>query len=39
MQDAKEGVTSFLEKREANFSDGIEDIPDYYPWWDEKEYS
>ena len=39
MQDAKEGVTSFLEKREANFSDGIEDLPDYYPWWDEKEYS
>lgn len=39
MQDAKEGVTSFLEKREANFSDGIKDIPDYYPWWDEKEYS
>ena len=39
MQDAKEGVTSFLEKREANFSDRIEDIPDYYPWWDEKEYS
>ena len=25
MQDAKEGVTSFLEKREANFSDGIEE--------------
>ena len=39
MQDAKEGVTSFLEKREANFSDGIEDIPDYYPWWDEEQYS
>ena len=39
MQDAKEGVTSFLEKREANFSDEIKDIPDYYPWWDEKEYS
>ena len=39
MQDAKEGVTSFLEKREANFSDRIEDMPDYYPWWDEKEYS
>tara|TARA_X000000368_G_scaffold33673_1_gene24711 strand:+ start:153 stop:1052 length:900 start_codon:yes stop_codon:yes gene_type:complete len=39
MKDAKEGVTSFLEKREANFSDRIEDMPDYYPWWDEKEYS
>ena len=39
MQDAKEGVTSFLEKREAKFSDGIKDIPDYYPWWDKKEYS
>ena len=39
MQDAKEGVNSFLEKREANFSDGIKDIPDYYPWWDEKDYS
>lgn len=39
MQDAKEGVTSFLEKRDANFPDGIGDMPDYFPWWDEKEYS
>ena len=39
MQDAKEGVTSFLEKRDANFPDGIGDMPDYFPWRDEKEYS
>ena len=39
MQDAKEGVTSFLEKRDANFPDGIGDMPDYFPSWDEKEYS
>ena len=39
MQDAKEGVVSFLEKRDANFTDSMKDIPGYYPWWDEKEYS
>jgi enoyl-CoA hydratase/carnithine racemase len=39
MQDAKEGVTSFLEKRNPEFTDGMKDIPDYYPWWEDKDYS
>ncbi|QIG81982.1 crotonase/enoyl-CoA hydratase family protein [Stakelama tenebrarum] len=37
--DAMEGVTAFLEKREANFPDRVSiDMPDYFPWWDEPEY-
>jgi len=30
---------SFLEKRPANFKNRIStDMPDYFPWWDEREY-
>ena len=30
----KEGVSSFLEKREAIFTDkASRDMPDFYPWW------
>ena len=37
--DAAEGVTSFLEKRPAQFTDRVSrDMPDYYPWWDEPKY-
>jgi len=37
--DSAEGVTSFLEKRGANFTDKVsEDMPEYYPWWDERDY-
>jgi enoyl-CoA hydratase/carnithine racemase len=33
-EDAKEGVTSFLEKRPAKFPDRVStDMPDFYPWW------
>ncbi len=33
--DGKEGVTSFLEKREPNFSSkSSTDMPHFYPWWD-----
>jgi enoyl-CoA hydratase/carnithine racemase len=33
-EDAKEGVTSFLEKRPATFPDRVStDMPDFYPWW------
>jgi enoyl-CoA hydratase/carnithine racemase len=40
MSDAKEGVESFLEKRPAEFKDSVnKDLPEYYPWWDEEEYS
>lgn len=38
-EDVKEGVTAFLEKRPAEFSDKVsKDMPDYFPWWDEREY-
>ena len=34
--DAKEGVTSFLEKRPAEFSNKVStDMPAFFPWWDE----
>lgn len=32
--DAKEGVTSFLEKREPNFPDRVSTgMPEWFPWW------
>ena len=38
-EDVKEGVVSFLEKRPAVFKDKVsKDMPDYFPWWDEREY-
>src|SRR6266700_3354691 len=38
-EDVKEGVVSFLEKRPANFKNKVSaDMPDYFPWWDEREY-
>lgn len=38
--DAREGVTSFLEKRPANFTDKVsKDMPPFYPWWTERKYS
>lgn len=37
--DVREGVMSFLEKRPANFKDKVSsDMPDFFPWWDEREY-
>ena len=40
MNDAKEGVVSFLEKRKPSFPDKpSQDMPAYFPWWDEREYS
>jgi enoyl-CoA hydratase/carnithine racemase len=37
--DAKEGVTSFLEKRPAQFTDSVaRDMPPFFPWWDERPY-
>jgi enoyl-CoA hydratase/carnithine racemase len=37
--DVKEGVTSFLEKRPAQFADKVsEHMPSYFPWWGEREY-
>ena len=38
--DAKEGVESFLEKRPADFSGKVSaDMPEYFPWWEEREFS
>jgi enoyl-CoA hydratase/carnithine racemase len=38
--DAKEGVMSFLEKRAPEFADKpSSDLPDFYPWWDERKFS
>ena len=38
--DVKEGVVAFLEKRPANFPDKVsKDMPDYFPWWEERKYS
>jgi enoyl-CoA hydratase/carnithine racemase len=38
-EDVKEGVVSFLEKRPAQFSNKVSsDMPDYFPWWEERGY-
>ena len=38
--DAREGVESFLEKRPANFTEQVSsDMPEYFPWWDERKFS
>ncbi|MEL7198949.1 MAG: crotonase/enoyl-CoA hydratase family protein [Pseudomonadota bacterium] len=37
--DAKEGIASFLEKRRPVYPGKVsEDMPDFYPWWDEATY-
>lgn len=38
--DAAEGVMSFLEKRPAQFRGKVsEDLPEYFPWWIDPEFS
>jgi enoyl-CoA hydratase/carnithine racemase len=37
--DAKEGIASFLEKRDPVYPDKVSaDMPDFFPWWDEPGY-
>src|SRR6201993_1933106 len=37
--DVRGGGVSFLEKRPAQFKNKVSaDMPDYFPWWDEREY-
>jgi len=39
LPDAYEGVQSFLEKRPGNYSmKPSTDIPDFFPWWEEREF-
>ena len=38
--DSKEGVESFLEKRDANYPCKVSnDMPEFFPWWDERKFS
>jgi len=38
--DVKEGVEAFLQKRQARFTmSPSKDMPDFYPWWEEREFS
>jgi len=38
--DAREGVESFLEKREPNYTlTPSKDLPDYFPWWVEPDFA
>jgi enoyl-CoA hydratase/carnithine racemase len=37
--DTKEGIQSFLEKRPPEFPGKVsQNMPDFFPWWDEPEY-
>lgn len=37
--DAKEGIESFLEKRQANYTDSVsKDMPDFFPWWKKRTF-
>lgn len=38
--DSREGVEAFLEKRDARFPGKVSaDMPEFFPWWEEREFS
>ncbi|WP_394730891.1 crotonase/enoyl-CoA hydratase family protein [Altererythrobacter sp. GH1-8] len=38
-KDAQEGIASFLEKRPPSYPGKVsEDMPEFFPWWEEPEY-
>lgn len=38
--DAAEGIASFLDKRPADYPERVaSDMPGFYPWWDEPDYT
>ena len=37
--DAREGISSFLEKRAPEYPDRVSaQMPDFYPWWEQPGY-
>ncbi len=39
-RDVAEGITAFFEKRPPAFPERVStDMPDYFPWWEEQQYS
>jgi enoyl-CoA hydratase/carnithine racemase len=37
--DAREGITAFLEKRKANFTDRVSrNMPAFFPWWEDRAF-
>jgi chemotaxis response regulator CheB len=37
--DAKEGITAFLEKRPASFKDKVtQHLPKFFPWWKDRAF-
>jgi enoyl-CoA hydratase/carnithine racemase len=37
-EDAREGVAAFLEKRPARFALKPSEMPEFYPWWEERKF-